>query len=35
MLERVRVEDLTLASDDRSVTQLAREMLLKAGWISK
>jgi hypothetical protein len=34
-LERARVEDFTLASEDRSVTQIAREMLLKAGWISK
>ncbi|HTW57780.1 MAG TPA: hypothetical protein VMD99_06615 [Terriglobales bacterium] len=34
ILDRARVEDFALTSDDRSVSQIAREMLLKAGWIS-
>ncbi|HKH98061.1 MAG TPA: hypothetical protein VJ999_03050 [Candidatus Sulfotelmatobacter sp.] len=35
VLDRARLEDFTVASDDRSVTQIAHEMLLKAGWIPK
>jgi hypothetical protein len=34
ILDRARLEDFFVASDDRSVTQIAHEMLLKAGWIS-
>jgi ribose 1,5-bisphosphokinase PhnN len=33
ILDRALLEDFTLASEDRSVNQIAREMLLKAGWI--
>jgi len=35
ILDRARLEDFVVTSDDRSVTQIAHEMLLKAGWISK
>jgi hypothetical protein len=35
ILDRARLEDFFVASDDRSVTQIAHEMLLKAGWISE
>jgi adenylylsulfate kinase len=35
ILDRERLEDFSVTSDDRSVTQIAYEMLLKAGWISK
>lgn len=34
ILDRARLENFTIASDRRSVTQIAHEMLLKAGWIS-
>jgi hypothetical protein len=35
ILDRARLEDFVVTSDNRSVTQIAHEMLLKAGWISK
>ncbi len=35
ILDRAQLENFTIASDHRSVTQIAHEMLLKAGWISK
>jgi hypothetical protein len=35
ILDRAQLEDFVLASDERSATQIAHEMLLKAGWISK
>jgi hypothetical protein len=34
-LDRARLEDFAVGSEGRSVTQTAREMLLKAGWISE
>jgi hypothetical protein len=34
ILDRVRLEDFAVASECRSVTEVANEMLLKAGWIS-
>jgi hypothetical protein len=33
-LDRERLEDFAVASEDRSLTEVAHEMLLKAGWIS-
>jgi hypothetical protein len=35
ILDGARLEDFSVTSDDRSVTQIAHEMLLKAGWISE
>jgi len=35
ILDRARVEDFTVTTDDRSVTEVAQEVLLKAGWITK
>ena len=35
ILDRARLEDFSVTTDDRSVTQIAHEMLLNAGWISK
>jgi len=35
ILDGARLEEFRVTSDDRSVTQIAHEMLLKAGWISK
>jgi|SRR5208283_331148 len=35
ILDNARLEDFSVSSDGRSVTQTAREMLLKAGWISE
>jgi hypothetical protein len=32
-LDRARLEDFAVASEDRSLTEVAHEMLLKAGWI--
>jgi len=32
-LDRVRLEDFTLVNDDRSVTDVATELLTRAGWI--
>jgi len=34
ILDRARLEDFTVTSEDRSVTEVAHEMLLKGGWIS-
>jgi hypothetical protein len=34
ILDRAELEDFTVATDDRPVSQITREMLLKAGWIS-
>jgi adenylylsulfate kinase len=33
ILDRVRLEDFTVNSANRSVTEIAQEMLIKAGWI--
>jgi len=33
ILDRARLEDFTVATEHRSLSQIAREMLLKAGWI--
>jgi hypothetical protein len=33
VLDAARVEDFTVDNDDRSITDVAREMLLRAGWI--
>ena len=35
ILDRARLEDFSVTSDDRPVTQIAHEMLLKAGWITR
>jgi len=35
MLDRARLEDFTITSENRSLTEVAHEMLVKAGWISK
>jgi hypothetical protein len=34
ILDRARLEDFTITSENRSPTDIAHEMLLKAGWIS-
>ena len=34
ILDCARLEDFTVASEDRRLTEVAHEMLLKAGWIS-
>jgi len=34
ILDRSRLEDFTVAGESRSVTEVAHEMLVKAGWIS-
>jgi hypothetical protein len=34
ILDRARLEDFTISDENRSVTGVAHEMLLKAGWIS-
>jgi hypothetical protein len=34
ILDRRRLEDFAVASEDRSLTEVAHEMLLRAGWIS-
>jgi hypothetical protein len=34
ILDRAHLEDFTVTSEDRSVTEVANEMLIKAGWIS-
>jgi hypothetical protein len=34
ILDRARLEDFTVISESRSVTEVAHEMLAKAGWIS-
>ena len=35
ILDRARLEDFTVNSENRSVTEVAQEMLIKAGWSSK
>ena len=34
ILDRARLENFAVASEDRSLTEVAHEMLLRAGWIS-
>jgi hypothetical protein len=34
ILDRARLEDFTISNENRSLTEVAREMLVKAGWIS-
>src|SRR5579859_6847866 len=34
ILDRARLEDFTITNEDRSLTEVAQEMLTKAGWIS-
>jgi hypothetical protein len=34
ILDRAQLEDFAISTDARSVTEIAQEMLLKAGWIS-
>jgi hypothetical protein len=34
ILDRARLEDFTVINENRSVTDVAMEMLVKAGWIS-
>jgi hypothetical protein len=34
MLDAVRLEDVTVANENRNVTDVAMEMLVKAGWLS-
>lgn len=34
MLDRARLEDFSVTNEDRSLTEVAREMLVKAGWIA-
>jgi adenylylsulfate kinase len=34
ILDRARLEDFTVNSENRSVTEVAQEMLIKAGWSS-
>ncbi len=34
ILDRARLEDFTVTNENRSLTEVAREMLVKAGWIS-
>ena len=33
ILDRAGLEDFTLANEDRSITEVAREMLVRAGWL--
>ena len=35
ILDEARAEDFTISTEDRSVTDVAREVLLRAGWISE
>ncbi len=35
ILDRARLEDFAVANENRSLTDVALEMLVKAGWISK
>ena len=35
ILDRARLEDFSVSSENRSVTEVAHEMLVRAGWISK
>jgi hypothetical protein len=34
ILDRARLEDFTISNEHRPVNEVAREMLVKAGWIS-
>jgi hypothetical protein len=34
ILDRARLEDFNIANEDRSLTEVAHEMLVRAGWIS-
>jgi hypothetical protein len=34
ILDAVRLEDITVANENRSLTDVAMEMLVKAGWLS-
>ena len=34
ILDRARLEDFTVVSENRSLTEVAHEMLVRAGWIS-
>jgi hypothetical protein len=34
ILDRARLENFAVASEGRSLTEVAHEMLLRAGWIS-
>jgi hypothetical protein len=34
ILDRARLEDFTVTNENRSLTEVALEMLVKAGWIS-
>jgi hypothetical protein len=34
ILDRERLEDFLIANENRSLTDVAQEMLIKAGWIS-
>ena len=35
ILDRARLEDFTISSENRSVTEIAEHLLVKAGWMSK
>ena len=35
ILDRARLEDFTVSNENRSVIEVAEEMLTKAGWISR
>ena len=35
ILDRARLENFTVSNENRSLTEVAMEMLIKAGWISK
>jgi hypothetical protein len=34
ILDRARLEDFSISSENRSITEIAREMLVRGGWIS-
>jgi hypothetical protein len=34
ILDRAHLEDLVIANESRPVTEVAREMLIRAGWIT-
>jgi hypothetical protein len=34
ILDRARLEDFSISSENRSITEIAQEMLVRAGWIS-
>jgi len=35
ILDRARLEDFAVANENRSLTDVALEMLVKAGWIAE